>query len=563
MKVLIVGGVAAGASCAARVRRLAEDAEIIIFERTGFISYANCGLPYYVGGVIEVQRELSLQTPESFFKRFRIDVRVHQEVSSILVDEKKITVKNLLTGEEYQESYDKLVLAPGAKPTLPKMKGSDLDKVLSLRTVEDTVRIRTYIETEKPRKVVIAGGGYIGIEMAENFRKMGIDVTIVQRPKQLLAPLDFDMACIVHAKLRSRGIQLKLGSSVLGFEEKDGGIETFLEGEKSLSSDFVILAIGVTPDTGFLQSSGILLGQKGSIITNSKMETSVPDIYAGGDAVQVNHFVTGEPALISLAGPANKQGRIIADNICGLDSRYEGSQGSSVIKVFDMTVATTGINEKNAQAAGYDYDYVIIHPGDHASYYPGASTMTMKLLYEKKSLRILGAQIVGYDGVDKRIDVLATAIRARMKATELVELDLAYAPPYSSAKDPVNMAGFVIENVVTGKIKQFYYEDIERLQTEEEALLLDTRTIYEYSVDHIEGFLNIPVDELRERLDEIPRNKKVYVICQSGLRSYIACRILKQNGWDAYNFTGGYRHYQTVKNEILAQRQTYPCGMER
>ena len=563
MKILIVGGVAAGASCAARIRRLDEKAEIIIFEKTGYISYANCGLPYYIGDVITDKEELTLQTPESFFQRFRIDVRVRQEVTELSSENRTVTVLDYATGKQYRENYDRLVLAPGAKAFVPRMEGMDSGRVMTLRTVEDTLKIKTYVDKEQPKSAVIAGGGYIGIEMAENLCERGIQVTIVQRPDQLMAPLDFDMAAMVHGMMRKNGVALKLGSSVKGFHENKEGIETFLEDDTSLQSDFVILAVGVVPDTAFLKNSGIELGVKGSIVTNEKMETSLPGVYAAGDAAEVNHFVTGERALISLAGPANKQGRIIADNICGLNSIYRGSQGSSVVKLFRMTVATTGINEKNAKAAGIDYDYIIIHPASHASYYPGARTMTMKVLFEKGSGRLLGAQIAGYDGVDKRIDVLATAIRANMKAEDLKDLDLAYAPPYSSAKDPVNMAGFVIENILTDKIRQFYYEDLEKLQKEEGVTLLDTRTEQEYIQGHIPGFINIPLDDLRDRFGELPVEKPVYAVCQTGLRSYIACRILKQKGYETYNFTGGYRYYRTVHSEILMREQSYPCGMEK
>lgn len=563
MKVLIVGGVAAGASCAARIRRLDEEAEIVIIERTGYISYANCGLPYYVGGVITGEEDLSLQNPESFWKRFRIDVRVRQEVQALHTKEKEVIIKNLVNNEEYIEHYDKLVLAPGAKPTLPQLSGVESNRILSLRTVEDTLHIRNYIEKNAPENVVIAGGGFIGMEVAENLRDMGIDVTIVQKPNQLLAPLDFDMACILHAEMRRAGVKLKLGKTVLGFQEHADYIETLLDGEETLQSSLVILAIGVTPDTDFIRGSDVLLGQRGSIITNEKMETSVKDIYAAGDAVEVTHYVTGKKALVSLAGPANKQGRIIADNLCGGNATYQGAQGSSVIKVFRLTAASTGINEKMAKQMEIDSDFVILHPASHASYYPGASTMTMKVLFEKKTNQLLGAQIVGYEGVDKRIDVIATAMRAGMKAVELAELDLAYAPPYASAKDPVNMSGYIIENLVTDKIKQCYYKDLENWNQDENILLLDARTVYEYRMGHIEGAKNIPLDDLREHIDELEKNKKIYVLCQSGLRSYLACRILKQHGFDVYNFTGGYRYYLTVKNEMVMQEETYPCGMDK
>ena len=414
MKVVIVGGVAGGASAAARIRRLDEHAQIIMIERSGYVSYANCGLPYYVGGVIEEQEELTLQTPESFWDRFRIDVRVRQEVTVINPAEKTVTVRTLDSGKSYTETYDKLLLAPGAKPTVPALSGVSSGRVFTLRTVEDTLRIRHFVEEQKPKTAVLAGGGFIGLEMAENLVEMGVSVTIVQRPKQLLAPLDADMASFVHAEMRRHGVALRLGETVTGFRQDGDSVLTLLEGSEPLHSDMVLLAIGVTPDTHLAKEAGLRLGIRGSIAVNERMETSVPDIYAVGDAVEVTHFVTGQKALISLAGPANKQGRIAADNICGGNSRFTGSQGSSVLKLFGLTAASTGINEKAAQAAGIAYDKVVLFPASHAAYYPGARSMAMKVLYEKESLRLLGAQIVGGDGVDKRIDVLATVIRAIM-----------------------------------------------------------------------------------------------------------------------------------------------------
>ena len=563
MKVVIVGGVAGGATAAARIRRLDEQAEIVVFERSGFISYANCGLPYYIGDVITDPEELTLQTPESFFSRFRVDMKIRHEVTSIHPDRKTVSVKNLETGMEFEESYDKLILSPGAKPTQPRLPGVGLDKVFTLRTVEDTFRIKEYISTYHPQSAVLAGGGFIGLELAENLRELGMKVTIVQRPKQLMSPFDADMAAFIHAEVRKHGVELALGYTVEGFEEKDGGVDVLLKDNVPLHADMVILAIGVTPDTALAKEAGLELGIKGSIVVNDRMETSVPDIYAAGDAVQVKHYVTGEDALISLAGPANKQGRIIADNICGGDSRYLGSQGSSVIKVFDMTAATTGINETNAKKIGLDVDKVILSPMSHAGYYPGGKLMTMKVVFEKETYRLLGAQIVGYEGVDKRIDVLAAAIHAGLKATQLKNLDLAYAPPYSSAKDPVNMAGFMIDNLANGTMKQWHLEDFDHLPKDGSAILLDTRTPEEYAAGHMEGFHNIPVDELRDRLDELEPGKPVYVICQSGLRSYIACRILVANGHDAYNFAGGFRFYDTVMNDRALMESAYSCGMDK
>ena len=563
MKVVIVGGVAGGATAAARIRRLNEQTEIVVFERSGYISYANCGLPYYIGGVITDPEELTLQTPESFFSRFRVDMKVRHEVTAIHPDRKTVSVINLETGETFEESYDKLLLSPGAKPTQPRLPGVGLSKLFTLRTVEDTFRIKEYIQKNNPGSAVLAGGGFISLELAENLRELGMKVTIVQRPKQLMNPFDPDMAAFIHAEVRKHGVELALGHTVEGFEEKDGGVDVLLKDEVPLHADMVVLAIGVSPDTGLAKDAGLELGIKGSIVVNDRMETSVPDIYAVGDAVQVKHFVTGQDALISLAGPANKQGRIAADNICGGDSRFKGSQGSSVVKVFDMTAATTGVNETNAKKAGLDVDTVILSPMSHAGYYPGGKVMTVKVVFEKETYRLLGAQIVGYEGVDKRIDVIATAIHAGMKATELKDLDLAYAPPYSSAKDPVNMAGFMIDNIANGVLKQWHQADVDKLPGDGSVTLLDTRTVKEFARGHIDGFTNIPVDELRERLGELDKGKPVFVICQSGLRSYIACRILSGNGFECYNFSGGFRFYDTVTHDRCLIESATACGMDK
>ena len=563
MKVVIVGGVAGGATAAARIRRLDEGAEIVVFERSGYISYANCGLPYYIGGTIQDPEDLTLQTPESFFSRFRVAMKVRHEVTAIHPERKTVSVQNLATGEEFEESYDKLLLSPGAKPTQPRLPGVGLDRVFTLRTVEDTFRIKEYISAHRPGSAVLAGGGFIGLELAENLRELGMAVTIVQRPRHLMTPFDGDMAALIHGEMRRNGVRLALGHTVEGFAETEDGVDVLLQGEAPLHGDMVVLAIGVTPDTALARSAGLELGIKGSILVNDRMETSVPDIYAVGDAVQVKHFVTGQDALLSLAGPANKQGRIAADNICGGDSRYTGSQGSSVIKVFGMTAAVTGVSEAAAKQAGLEVDTVVLSPMNHAGYYPGGTVMTMKVVFERGTYRLLGAQIVGYDGVDKRIDVLATAIRAGLKATDLKDLDLAYAPPYSSAKDPVNMAGFMIENIAKGLVRQWHLEDAPALPRDGSATLLDVRTGAEFAGGHLDGFFNIPVDELRDHLDELDRSKPVYVICQSGLRSYIACRILAGHGFTCYNFSGGFRFYDAVTNDRCLTRSSTPCGMDR
>ena len=563
MKVVIVGGVAGGATAAARLRRLDESAEIVVFERSGYVSYANCGLPYYIGGVITDKAELTLQTPESFWRRFRVDMRVRHEVTAIHPAEKTVDVKNLATGETFTESYDKLILSPGAKPTQPALPGVGIDRLFTLRTVEDTLKIREFIEQHHPRSAVLAGGGFIAIELAENLRELGLDVTVVQRPKQLLNPLDADMAAFLHAQLRQKGVHLHLGRTVEGFAADGDRVNVLIKDAAPLTADMVVLAIGVTPDTALARDAGLELGIKGSIVVNDRMETSAPDIYAVGDAVQVKHFVTGQDTLLSLAGPANKQGRIAADNICGGDSRYLGSQGSSVIKVFDMTIASTGVNEKTARQAGIDCDKVYLSPMSHAGYYPGGKVMTMKVVFEKGTLRLLGAQIVGYEGVDKRIDVLATAIHAGLTGPQLKDLDLAYAPPYSSAKDPVNMAGFMIENLSRGLVEQFFPEDVDALPRDGSATLLDVRTPGEYAAGHAEGFVNLPVDDLREHLAEIPADKPVYVICQSALRSYIACRILAQHGLRCSHLSGGWRLYTAVMQDQAAAQEALPCGMEK
>ena len=562
MKIVIVGGVAGGATAAARIRRLDEKAEIVIFERTGFISYANCGLPYYIGNVITDPDDLTLQSPMGFFRRFRIHAKIHHEVVAINSDNKTVSVKDLESGELFEESYDKLILSPGAKPVMPKLSALVGDKVFTLRTVEDTFQIKEYVNRNHPKTAILAGGGFISLELSENLKALGINVTVVQNGNQLMNPFDPEMAAFIHNELRRQGVNIVFGHAVEEIKKAENGVEIALSGGCTLHADMAALAIGVTPDTALAKDAGIQLGLKGSIVVNDRMETSVPDIYAVGDAVQVKNFVTGEDDLIALAGPANKQGRIAADNICGIDSRYGGSQGSSVLKIFDLTAATTGISEKKARSLGYDTDSVILSPMSHASYYPGGMVMTMKVVFEKNTYKLLGAQIIGYDGVDKRIDVLATAIRAGMKATELKELDLAYAPPYSSAKDPVNMAGFMIDNIASGVMKQWHIEDADKLPRDGSVTLLDTRTVGEYQRGHIEGFYNIPVDELRERLDEVDPGKPVYVICQSGLRSYISCRILEGNGYTAYNFAGGFRFYQAVMNDRTLIKRATACGMD-
>lgn len=540
MKVVIVGGVAGGATAAARIRRLKEDAEIIILEKTGYISYANCGLPYYIGDVIEESNNLILQTPQSFKNRFCIDVRVNNEVISVNSDKKYVVVKNVLTNE----TYDKLILSPGAKPLMPNISGMDSNRIFTLKTVEDTFKMKKFIQDKNPKRVVIIGGGFIGMEMLENLLNLGLEVTLIEGSNQLLGQLDGDMASFVHVKLKNLGIRFFLNTVVSKFEDTGKGLNVFVDNQMILQTDIVLMTIGVVPETSFIKNTSITLGIKGSIVVNEKMETSIEDIYAVGDAVEVNNFVTNERGLILLAGPANKQARIAADNICGLNSRYQGFQSSSILKLFDWTIASTGISEKQAKKLNINYEKVILSPNSNASYYPYGDIMTIKVLYNKNNLHILGAQIIGTKGVDKRIDVFATAMRAQLKATELVNLDLSYAPPYSSAKDPVNMVGYIIENIEHGLVKQFHFEELEQIKKNHAVILLDTRTPFEYVRGHLEGFINIPIDELRQRLGELSPHKTIYVMCQSGMRSYLACRILSQNGFHCYNFSGGYRFYE-------------------
>ena len=547
-KILIVGGVAGGASAAARLRRLDESANIIMFEKDEYISFANCGLPYYIGGEITDKEALTLQTPESFNARFNVDVRNFNEVRAIDSINKTVTVYNHQTQIKYQESYDKLLLSMGAKPIKPNIPGIDSSKVFTLRNIPDTYKIKEYVDYHKPKKAIVVGGGFIGIEMAENLQLAGVKVTIVEMSNQVITPIDYDMACEVHQHLESKGINLALNTTLQAINDDGENLSVTLNNQ-TVSTDMIIMAIGVTPETTIIKGTNIATNKHGAIIVNDKMETSVKDIYAVGDAIEIKNYITNDSGYIPLAGPANKQGRIAADNICGLNHHYKGTQGSSILKVFDLTVANTGINEKTAQALKLDYDKVYTYSANHAGYYPGAVNMSIKVIFDKKDGKILGAQIVGYDGVDKRMDVLATAIRAKMTGYDLTELELCYAPPYGSAKDPVNMAGFVIENILTNKVKQYNWDDVATLPRDGSVTLLDTRSELEYANGHIDGYINIPLDSLRSRLHELDLNKPVYVTCQVGLRGYVAARILSQNGFDTYNLNGGYRLYNTIYNQ--------------
>jgi len=546
-KVVIVGGVAGGASAAARLRRLDENAEIVMFEKGEFISFANCGLPYYVSGEIKEQSALTLQTPKSFNARFNVDVRILSEVIAINPDEKKVTVKKVVDGTTYEESYDELVLSMGADPIRPNIKGIESNKVFTIRNIPDTLRLKEYVDYKKPQRAVVVGGGFIGLEIAENIKAVGVDVTIVEMSNQVIAPIDYDMAAEVHCHLRSKGVKLMLNSALEEIEEKDNALEVTISGKK-VETDMVVMAIGVKPESKMAVEAGIGVNSRGAIKVDSHMRTNIKNIYAIGDVIEITNFITKEKSYVPLAGPANKQGRIVADNICGLGTVYTGTQGSSVMKVFDITVASTGLNEKEAKRQGLDYGKVYTYSANHATYYPGASMMAIKTIYEKKTGKILGAQIVGRDGVDKRCDVYAVAIRANMTAYDLTNLELCYAPPYGSAKDPVNMAGYVIENTLTGKVEHICWDDLEAAKADENGMLLDVRTEAEVANGGIiDGFINIPVDNLRERLSELDKSKTIYITCQIGLRGYIAARILSQLGYKCKNFSGGYRFYKILE----------------
>lgn len=551
MKTVIVGGVAGGASAAARLRRLDETAEIILLERGEFVSFANCGLPYYIGGAIKQQENLTVQTPEGFRQRFNIDVRIFNEAVKINRDAKEVVVRNVVSGEEYTETYDNLILSPGAEPIKPALGAQDSLRVFTLRNIPDTLKIKNFINNWHPKTAVVVGGGYIGVEMADNLKHAGLDVTIVEMADHLIAPLDFDMAADVYNYALQMGIHVLLKKGVQKITDTGSGLSVELT-EGVLTCDMLIMSVGVRPESALAKEAGLEVNSRGAIVTDNHMRTNDPFIYALGDAVQITDFITGNPGFIPLAGPANKQGRIAADNICGIESIYTGTQGSAVLKFFDMTVATTGLNEKAAALAGIDYDKTYTYSANHATYYPGANQMSVKVLWEKATKKIIGAQIVGFDGVEKRMDVLATAIRFGAKVTDLTALELCYAPPFGSAKDPVNMVGFVAENVEKGLVQQFFWHDVKGLPRDGSVTLLDVRTKGEinsvsflpYGV--IDGFVNIPLDELRQNLDTIPKDKPVYIHCVSGLRSYIACRILSGLGYTCYNLAGGWRLYYSV-----------------
>ncbi len=543
-KVIIVGGVAGGASAATRLRRLDEEAQIILFERNEYISFANCGLPYYIGETIKERDHLLVQTPEAMNARFNIDVRVNSEVIEIHTENKTVTVISKYKGR-YEESYDYLILSPGAKAIRPNIPGIHSDKIHTLRNISDTDRIKHIVDRRRVHHAIVIGGGFIGVEMAENLKERGLDVTLIEAVPHILAPFDSDMVVIAEEELTDNGVHLILGDGVKAFEEAGNHVNVTLNSGKRLSTDFVILAIGVTPDTEFLKGSGIALGEKGHILVNERLETNIPGIYAVGDAISIIDYVTKQPTTIPLAGPANKQGRIAADNVAGLHSEFKGSQGSSILKIFGLTAASTGANERTLKRRGISYQKIIIHPASHATYYPGAIPMTLKLLFDENG-KVLGAQGIGYEGVDKRIDVIATVIRMNGTVDDLAELELAYAPPFSSAKDPVNMAGFVAQNILEGKAHVTTWEEVEQMDPKGYTLV-DVRSEIEYRNGHIQGAINIPLDDLRQRHGELDKEKNIVVYCQVGLRGYIADRILSQYGFRALNVTGGYKSAQYQK----------------
>ncbi|MED4953351.1 DsrE/DsrF/DrsH-like family protein [Paenibacillus macerans] len=554
-KVLIIGGVAGGASAAARLRRLDEDAHIVIFERDPYISFANCGLPYYIGDSIKDRSKLLVQTPEAMRRRFNIDVRTESEVIGFDPSRKTVRVRSKDRGE-YEESYDAMILSPGAKPIRPNLPGIESSRIHTLRNIPDTDRIKRRVADEQAALAIVIGGGFIGVEMAENLKEIGLDVTLIEGGPQILAPFDPEMAGVLAKELEDRGVKLLMSQTVTSFEEMGQQIVVRTSSGLSLAGDIVILAIGVAPDTAFLKESGIELGPRGHIIVNDKLETNLEGVYAVGDAVEISDFVNGSKTAIPLAGPANKQGRIAADNVCGLGTVYKGTQGTSIIKVFGLTGASTGNNEKTLQRLGIPYHVIYVHPNSHASYYPGAAPITMKLLFQADGT-VLGAQAVGYDGVDKRIDDIATVIHFHGTVTDLTELELAYAPPYSSAKDPVNMAGYTAENVLSGRTNVFVPKDL-AARDEQSTLLVDVRSEIEHAGGHIPGSLLIPVDQLRDRLGELDPAKEIWVYCQVGLRGYTASRILQQKGYRVRNLTGGYKLYRMANYE--PEKAQLPSG---
>ncbi len=540
MKYIIIGAVAGGASAAARLRRLNEKAEIVIFEKGEYISYANCGLPYYIGDVISDRNKLFVQTATSFRNRFNIDVRISTEVTGIDAMNKTVSARNLLTGEEYTESFDKLVLSPGAEPIRPPLPGIGLPGIFTLRNVTDTDFIKQYVDQRKNGRAVVIGAGFIGLEMAENLHDLGIKVSVVEMGNQILAPVDFPVAAMAQQHIRSKGVDLRLSSAVTGFEKENDTLKVLLKDGTVLDADVVILSIGVRPDTRLAVAAGLELGAAKGIWVNEYLQTSHPDIYAVGDAIEYANPVTGQSMNTYLAGPANKQGRIAANTIVLVNKHlYKGSINTAIVKVFDRTVATAGTASKHLKMAGINHIVSTNHSGSHAGYYPGAKQMTIQIAFSPENGRLYSAQIAGYDGVDKRIDILASVIKNKGTIYDLTEFEHAYAPPYSSAKDPVNMAGFIAENILTDRLNIFYWNDLG--DGDDNSYLLDVRTVREFEAGHIEGAANIPVDEIRDRLSEIPAGKRIDIYCEAGLRGYLASRILRQNGFnEVFNLSGGY-----------------------
>ena len=542
LKIIIVGGVAGGATAAARLRRLNEKAEIIVFEKGKNISYANCGMPYYIGGKIEDRGRLLVATPQLFKKRYNIDVRTENEVIDIYPKTKQVIVVDTRTGKKYKEKYDSLILSPGAKPFRPRIPGIEHFRVLALRNLADMDAVKKFIDSKDPKKIVIVGGGAIGVEMAENLKKEGTDVTIIELSSHILSFLDKDMAAIVHDELRQKGVNLSLETQITAIEHQKNESIILTSDGRQIEADLIILGIGVVPEVLLAKKAGIKIGNKGGILVNSFLQTSKPDIYAIGDAIEFKHFVGGNSIVLPLAGPANKQGRIAAGNICGLRERYEGGQGSGVLKVFDLTVASTGLTEVNLKMLKKNFKSVILHGSSHAGYYPGAMPLTLKLIFSSSG-EILGGQGVGYEGVDKRIDIIAAAIRSKMNLSGLSKTDFCYSPPYSSAKDPVNLVAYMALNVKNKLVKNFSFDDLSKIDYTN-SILLDVRTKEEFKLGSIDNAVNMPVDDLRNSLDKLPKKKKVYAYCATGLRSYTACRILSQNSYDCYNLEGGYKSYE-------------------
>lgn len=558
MKLLVVGGVAGGATAAARARRLNEEAEIVVFERGAYISFANCGLPYHIGEVIKERGDLLVTTAKDFKNRYNVDIRLFTEVVAIDRKQHRVSARNHKTGEAYTESYDKIIFSPGAEPVRPPFPGIDSDRIFNLRNIPDTDRIKAYVDKQAPQSAVVVGGGFIGLEMAENLTFRGIRTSIVERMEQVMPPMDYEMAGLMHAHLREKGVDLVLGEGITSFEDKGSGLLVHTEKGQTIECDMAILSIGVQPECRVAREAGLEIGELGGIKVSATMQTSDPDIYAVGDAVEVTDFLTGFPAMTPLAGPANKQGRIAADNVMGRCSIFRGTLGTSVVKIFEQTVAATGANEKMLARNKIPYYASFTHSGSHAAYYPGAEMMAIKLLFSPSNGRILGAQIVGGEGVDKRIDVLATAIHASMSVFQLEELELAYAPPYSSAKDPVNIAGYVASNLMKGDSRKINWDELGELDPAVDVLI-DLRNKDEIEkTGGVEGALHIPFNELRGRLHQLDKNKRYITLCAVGLRSYIAFRILQHHGFDARNLSGGYKTLLGASEKIMEESPYTP-----